>query len=101
MKTHKTITVETPNDCGESTKRRVRVPADALTGRQCTNANQVGTGVYETDTYLSPRGIAIARMYSCWDDGSGACCGTFFVQITDPIRLAEEFGIEPKEIPTL
>jgi hypothetical protein len=94
MKTKKRITVRTQTEDGEWTSRRVSVPSDALRDGQRTHANEVGTGIYETDTYISPRGIVIARMYSCWDDGRGACEGVYYQEITDPIRLADEFGIE-------
>ena len=102
MKTNrKRITVETTDANGELIKRRVSVPADALTEGRCIPANQVGTGVYETDTYVSPRGVVIARMHSQWDNGRGGCQGTYYQQITDAARLAEEFGVEPKQIPEL
>ena len=94
MKTHRIITCE----FGENGKSRVRIPIDALLETRRTPANQVDTGVYETDRYVSPRGIVVLRMYSCWQTDGGGCVGTYYVRLTDPIRLAEEFGIESKTV---
>src|SRR2546421_2709883 len=87
----KTITVETNNGV-----RRMRVPDDALTNTGRTPANQLNTGVYQTDVWASPRGNVIALEYSCWVDGRGACRGWYYRLVEDDaerIALDDAHGL--------
>ena len=70
--------------------RYFRVPVDELNETERNYGNQVSTGIYCTDTYYSPRGRVIERMYSCWDDGRGCCGGTYYRLVEDNEELIRE-----------
>lgn len=78
----KTIAVRT-----KSGTKYMRVPEDELTKTQCNYGNQVGTGIYQTDVYYSPRGRVIVREYSCWDNGHGGCEGEYYRLVEDREEL--------------
>lgn len=63
--------------------RWIKLPADELTESRCTHANQIATGIYETDSWTSPRGRTISRRFSCWDDGRGCQQGDYYVEVID------------------
>lgn len=77
----KTKTIRVQMDDG--TTRWIRVPNDVLTESKRTYANQISTGVFTTDEWITPAGRTIQRRYSCWDNGHSQSEGTYYVEVVD------------------
>lgn len=84
--TKKIIPVRTDNGT-----RYMRVPIDELNGVSCSQSNEIGTGVFCTDVYKSPRGRVIERIASQWVQRDGTCPRDQYRLVEDRDMLIDRY----------
>jgi len=57
------------------------------------------TGITLKNVYWLPKaGRLIAEFYSIWDNGHGACKGTFWRDYTGDVEFCDKAGIDPETV---